>query len=520
MALSGQPITALTWALTKDRSAVRVARTAVTLLFGASAAINLGSFVTGDSAVPQTHLAAVALSLYLLFEAQLYLNRSDALGLLSPALLALPLHFFLCYLAGITSAVFQPRIIDQFGYWLTDLDAALADTMLMAVLAAFCMLRGYGLARPMARALKRKLERTPLLRREIRPAYGLVIGLQVAFVALVAYLINLGAYGLLSTVETRQRYADIQQFLNLALAAGTLSYFLILLRYFKRQAEGQAGLLIPVLVGAMIALHVIAGALSAFKSQMIFPLLIAGVAYFIATRRMPARYMGFAVVALIAAYAVIEPFRSYLFSQRGQPPQSVTEAVEAIGTAFELREQLANAGEISRAEAIAQRFDLVGMTALAIDYVNRGDLPSDKRREFQDSILLAPVLAYIPRAIWQNKPSYSPGVWFNRTVRGMWHDETTSVGMGPIGFLYMAGGTAAVMLGFLGFGMLQALIFEGVARASAGGLIVFFAVALTLVLIPTSFGPAVTGVLRMLPVAFVMQIIILRRNATSGPKGR
>lgn len=504
--------------LTEERSAVRIVGTAVNLLFGASAAVHLYAFAAGASSFPRAHLVAVALSLYLLLEAQLYLRRSDALGLLSPAFLSLPFHFFLAYLGGITGAVFEPRIIDRFAYWLPDLDKALAHTMLMAMLAAFCMIRGYVLARPMSRRVRRTAGHLPYMRHDIRPAFGLVIAMQFAYIVLVAYAIDVGAYGLLSTIDSRARLADIQQFLNLALAAGTLSYFLILLRYFQRRAEGRAGSLAAVLVGAMIAVHVFTGMLSAFKSQIVFPFVIAGFAYFLATRRIPVRFVGFAVVALIVAYAVIEPFRSYM-GLRGEPPQSVVEAVEAIGTALELREQLAHTSDMSRPEAIAQRFDLAGMTALAIDFVDRGDLQPDKRQEFQDSILLAPILAFIPRAFWKSKPSFSPGAWFNQNVRGSWEDDTTSVGMGPIGFLYMTGGTAAVMLGFFGFGMLQALIFEGFARAGAGGLIIFLAVAGTLVTIPSSFGPAVVGVLRMLPVAFVAQMILLRRTRVPGLQG-
>jgi len=87
--------------------------------------------------------------------------------------------------------------------------------------------------------------------------------------------------------------------------------------------------------------------------------------------------------------------------------------------------------------------------------------------------------------------------------------------MGPIGYLYMAGGIFAVILGFTGFGMLQAIIFEGIGRGGAGGLIIYLSVASTLVGIPTSFGPAVTGVLRMLPLAFVIQWLLLSRGTTN-----
>lgn len=488
---------------------MRITGTVLTTLFGVTAAINLGVLVTGATPYAMTHLVAAGLALYLLLEARLHLRQSDAFGLLSPALLALVFHFFLSYLGTITLAGFYPNALGRFGYWLPDLDAVLTDTMLLVGLAAFCMLRGYALARPVVRRLRRMIERWPQVRREIRFDVGLVLSMQIVFLLLVAYAINVGAFGMLSTEATRAANRDIQQFLNLGLAAGTLSYFLIILRYFERRAAGQAGSLEWTLVLIMIVIHVLVGALSAFKSQIVFPFVIAGFAYFLATRRMPLSLIGFAVVALVLAYVVIEPFRSYL-GLRGQPPDSVAEAIDAIGTAFTMRDELASHKDITRAEKIMSRFDLSGMTALAMDYVDKGNLAPPLRREFQDSILLAPVLAYVPRAIWQNKPSYSPGVWFNQTVRGRWYDTSTSVAMGPVGYLYMAGGIVGVVLGFLGFGVLQALIFEGIGRVGAGGVIVYLGVAMTLVMIPTSFGPAVTGVLRMLPIVFVVQWMLLR----------
>jgi hypothetical protein len=125
------------------------------------------------------------------------------------------------------------------------------------------------------------------------------------------------------------------------------------------------------------------------------------------------------------------------------------------------------------------------------------------------------VLAFVPRFIWQNKPVYSRGVWFNQEVRGRWNDDRTSVGMGPIGFLYMAGGVVGVAMGFFALGLLQALIFEGIGRVGAGGLIIYLSVATTLVMIPSSFGLALAGVLRMLPIAFAAQWALLRRRRGS-----
>lgn len=496
---------------TGPQRTVRVVQSVVTVLLGAIFVINLGAFIRAETLLARTHLTAALVALYLLVEARLYMRRSDAFGLLSPAVLALIFHFVFAYLLGITVSVFFPWVMERFGYWLPDLDGALSGALILAALAAFSMLRGYAIGQPLAWRLRRSLQASPLLRGDMRPVLSLAVAMQAVYIVLVAYAIQKGLYGLLGTAETRAQHFDVLQYLKLALAAGTLSYFLILVRHFERRKARQASSFEGLFVGLLIAVHVFAGALSGFKSQIVYPFVIAGFAHFLATRRVPLHFVASACVALVVAYAVIEPFRSYLGAQDSLPT-SLAGAIESFNVAVEHREELAHESSISRTEAIASRFDIAGMTALATEYVDQGNLQVETRQKFQESILLAPILAYVPRALWSDKPIYSEGVWFNQSVRGMQNDENTSVGMGPIGFLYMAGGVAAVVVGFLSFGVLQALIFEGFARAGAGGLIVFLSVANSLVMIPSSFGLAVAGILQMLPVAFLAQLILLRRS--------
>jgi hypothetical protein len=421
------------------------------------------------------------------------------------------MHCLTGYLSGITSAAFEPEIMARFANWTPELDQKLAITLLFALLAAFCMLRGYALGRHLAQGLRRNLQRLPGLRRNMRPNLAAALGMQVIFLALVAFSISRGGYGLLTTPDSLQSNLDIAQFLNIGLAAGTLSYFLIFLHYFQNREVGVRSPIATIFVVILLFTHVLLGMLTAFKSQVVIPLLVMGLAYFLATHRIPVRFLVMSFFALILAYEVVEPFRSYL-AQQNQAPTSIEEAIGALNNSYQLRDQLRHSEEGARAGDIAERFDIAGMTMLAIDYVEHGDLQRYERREFQNSILLAPVLAFIPRVVWPEKPSYSvAGVWFNQNVLGSRYDQRTSVGMGPIGYLYLAGGVMAVILGFASFGVLQALIFEGVARAGAGGMIIFLSVAGTLVLIPSAFGPAISGLLSLLPFAFLAQMLFLRR---------
>lgn len=483
----------------------------VVALFATFASINLLAVVFSDTPYIRAHLASVALAIYLAAEAVRFLRRTDVIGLLTPAFLALFAHFMLAYLLVITAAVFDTSTIRYFGYWLPDMDAALSGTILLAMLAAFCMMRAYEATQPLARMLRRSAQGWRALRSEIRPAMTLAVILQFAYLGLVGLALNLGVYGVTGNAADKARYIDVIQYLNLATAAGTLSYFLILSRYFHLRASGRASFAFGAFCVLLIVLHVITGTLSAFKSQMVMPFIIAGVACFLATRRFPKRFAIMGVLALVLSYSVIEPFRAYLNVLGDNRPRGLIEAAEAVVTAYDQRAQLvSHDSDISRGERIASRFDVLGMTSIGIDYVQRGYLQTGLRQDLQDSILLAPVLAFVPRAIWPSKPSYSTGVWFNQTVLGKSLDATTSVGMGPIAYLYMAGGVAMVCFGFALWGVMGALLFDGLARSGAGGLIIFLSVASSLVFITTSIGPILTGNLRMVVVAFVAQWIMLR----------
>lgn len=489
---------------------VRYVRAGLIFLFTSTAIINLIAATIGNTSLLWTHLTASLLAAYLLLETLLLLRNGDTFGLLSPALLSIVFHFWVSYLFGITVAAVYPDVMTRFAYWLPDIDSALSDTLLMSGLAAFCMLRGYGLGRPLAQRLRRVIQRQPMIRRDLRTNVKLLFIIQVFCIALVSYAIEIGLYGLLSSSESIERYVNVIEFLNIALAAGTLSYFLILVRYYNRRAHGYFSSIESLTVTGLIAIQVIIGLLTAYKTQVVFPFVIAGFAYFLATRQFPMRFAMMTIAALVAAYAVVEPFRAGLGAQ-GQFPSSFTEAVTALESSLDMNRQAQYVRQGSRVAEIAERSDLSGMSALAIGYADSGQLQTSIRNELRDSILLAPFLAYIPRVIWPEKPGYSGiGTWFNQNVRGEWSDDRTSVAMGPIGYLYMTSGIVAVILGFFGFGLMQALLFQGVARAGAGGLIIYMSVAGALVTIPSAFGPGVTGILRMLPIAFVAQWVLLR----------
>jgi hypothetical protein len=99
---------------------------------------------------------------------------------------------------------------------------------------------------------------------------------------------------------------------------------------------------------------------------------------------------------------------------------------------------------------------LLILGSLGIDYKERGIVSSDQPK-FLNNIFLAPLHAWIPRFIWNSKPINNLGLWYNNEVIG--NSNYTSVAMGPVTYLYFAGGFIMVFLGFYFVGIIQKFLF-------------------------------------------------------------
>jgi len=260
------------------------------------------------------------------------------------------------------------------------------------------------------------------------------------------------------------------------------------------------------------------GAMSGFKSQVFMPFVYYGIAYFVATKRIPVVAVVAAGVALVISYQVIQPYRTYLYENNVGGRADVGILMDALEESGRQKDELTNTDQTMGTQ-IFSRFDLLGMTAAGLSYAEAGRINAEEQSRFGQGIVLAPVMAYIPRAIWKDKPVFATGVWFNQNVLGRSDDVSTSVGMGPVTYLYYAGGAIAVFFGFAFFGAFQAVLFEGVARSGFGGLLVYFGVANSLVFIPSDFGPMLGGVLKILPLVVAAQYVLLQVRPKARPGG-
>ncbi|WP_132032292.1 hypothetical protein [Aquabacter spiritensis] len=461
----------------------------------------------------QLNLACSAFSIYLYLESRRLILSSDSLSALSPAVLSSFFVFFASYTLQSSVMIFDEKFRMDYMFLFYDFYESFLYSIFICFGACFVMWRGYYIGSKIASGLRNSLIQSQFIRKNLHPNMISIFFLQLIYIFGVLYSIKNGIFGFSANKIRIEENVSAMEFLNLAIGAGTFALFLLALSYFQLRKSGGKAAAMGAMTLVMAAVMVCVGAFSGFKSQLAVPFIVIAAAAFVVLKRIKYQYIIYGILALIVAYSIIEPFRSYLGRNPNVQPDSVSEMVDVLQKSYGERDRYQRA-ETPVLLSITSRLDVLGQTAVAIDYVDAGRLDPTIAEWMAEAIYLSPILAFLPRAFWPDKPSYSTGVWFNQHVRGSWYDSRTAVGMGPVAYLYLVGGLTGVLLGFFCIGILQAVIFEGVGRAGPGGLIVYFSVAMPLALLPTDLGVVLTSLIRMLPIAFLAQYFVLLPGRT------
>ena len=459
------------------------------------------------------YLLAAIFSAYLYYECSHYIKMTDTFGLLAPPLLASIIFFFLSIILPTTISYYYPLILFRYTDVYINSSSLICWAILLAMLSAFFMWRGFYFGRSRAKKINQHFLKKGTIRQSWTPNMNYLYVIEFIYISLSFLAIELGVFGLTASSETRQANSEVIEYLHIASSAGSLSLFLILTNYFYMKNNGVKSNKLKFICLALFVIHLLFGSISGFKSELVFPFILLGFSYFIAYRKIKISIIALTFISLIFSYLVVQPFREYMSSADlvGSKP-SYSELARGV-----LKSSSDDFYVIVSDEPIyiqmVERFDLTQMTAIGVNGANIDIVNTAMIKDMFKSILLSPILAYIPRIFWSSKPSFGTGGWFNQIILGNYWDETTSVGMGPIAYFYFMGGFLAVIVGFIGIGYIQSLIFNGVARMGAGGLIIYLSVVNLLVTLPTEIGPSFIQILRMLPIAYILQkIIFMKKN--------
>ena len=464
--------------------------------------LSTGFFSNAQGLVSYT----VLLLWYLFVEAIALWTRDKRLFWLNPIIIASIFSIALPF--GISNIVFAlpAHMIVRAGLQ-TTVTVWMNQLMLLVILGGSAMWIGYG--SKAGRSLGGMLQRNTVLKSWMSLSTRVRKSTIWTFVliSLIARLfsIKMGIYGYSATDSSLMAGAGYREYLAYAESLGRLALVGLAIESF---APGRKDLTNRLALISVFCYEVLFGFLSGFKTPVVLPLVIVGMAFYSQRNRFPRWIVPAIVVGVLAAYAVIEPFRA---TRNDDPTFDGTSLSGIISTMSD--ETSMKAYDIGAKAPVGIQFlarnNLTYMGSLGIEYASLGKLPPGSP-DFLADLFLVPVHAVIPRAIWSSKPIVKLGLWYTNVVLGK--DLMSSAAMSPFTYLNFAGGPLAVILGFLFVGIIQRGLFDGLRSYGGGGVIVLLGLLTTLGVIDSAFDTVFIYVIRLFPMLVVAQYLMIERQ--------
>ncbi len=496
----------------RRRQWIEIAPVALLAASAVLALVLVGVNRPGWSNAATTYALAAGLAAVLAGLVWSVVRRGGAIALLSPVALACFVHFFLGYVTPILAADLGDGIFVKTANWTRQADPVplMNRTLILAILCALAIGAGFHapLSRRLAAGIAERLRRTGWIRRAPEANFVVLIAMLGIAVGAVLIQVRLGVFGYSSNYQALFEFAAYRRVLDLCVSLLALCLFLLALRAFAQGRAGRPSYGSYLLMMAVFGIHIAIGLLTGFKGQVVMPAVIVGVAYFMIYRRAPLILGVLGVVLLVFAYSVVEPFRELRYARSNFQSNSLASIVNTMMEAG----QTERSGSPNTGRRFLQRSELISPTSAALQHADGLRAAGERAPHFAEAIVLAPALAFVPRAIWPDKPIYQFGKWFAMSVLRQPATMINSVGMGPISYFNYMGGFLAALAGFFAIGVLMRLLWSGLTPLGAGGWLMYLAVLQPLVTLPGEVGPVFTGIIQMLPLAMLAQYVVLRRS--------
>jgi hypothetical protein len=427
--------------------------------------------------------------------------------LLNPAVLGSFMTFVLSYSASNFLFMLPEDTIAQVGL-MPEVTPAMVKLMWLALIGAIAMWLGYW--SPLASKLSNP-HASRYFAMHFLPKFDTVRSLTIpalVAVSLAARLIQirLGVFGYSGDYSKLIEHGAITQYLSMAAMLGKLALVIVALRFFSGNASSGTRFWFFTLIGY----EVFFGFFGGFKSQVAMPFVIAAFCQYLKTGRVSRKWVLLFVAALTIAYAVIEPFRAARHEDDSFRSTSFTRIFDTMfGSATPATRPVEQAGTLV---SLANRSNLTYVGSLGIEFADSDQSLPSGSPNFLGDILMAPLHAWVPRLLWEDKPLGTLGLWYTQVVMGF--DIYSSTAMGPVTYLYLAGGALGVFLGFFFIGIVQrAFFFMTQPWASTSGGVVFLGMLSTFVIVDSAFNSIVIALFRDLPLLLLLQFILFGRRA-------
>lgn len=438
-----------------------------------------------------------------LFEIRIERQRDPRRWLLKPAVLATLLTFGLSY--GVTNLLFLLPVYSSFVISRNiEFHATMATSQYYTVLALAAMWLGYRMR--LSQQIGRALGTSFPVSRGTSVNRSVIIGMMVIAIAARSYQLSTGIYGYTSSAENLAANTSTSQYFAMASRLGLLALTLAALQTYRPCGQ----LMYKLMMMLILVVEIAFGFLSGFKGAVLTPMIVVILCRYMAGRGISRSHVLAGVLLLSLAYAVIEPFRqSYNAQGRGGASDFASLATMLVASDSVSEGDPLTA--LSLFQQVALRLNLSNIGAHGIDYANDPDRHSSDDPRFLNNILLSPAMAFIPRAVWPSKPLADSGRWYTQQVLGKQINSSTA--MGPVSFLYMAGGVTAIVVFFLIIGMMQRALFVWFNPfASFGGAMIYLAVVGNLAFINSAIDSLFVTMIREVPLILILSHLITSRG--------
>jgi hypothetical protein len=460
---------------------------------------------------PSYWFAIVTLLLLLYLGYEIYycaVNEAGKRWLVNPAILTSINMFGVIY--GVANILYYTSTgeedMDMFGInyqWLSRAEA-------LALLGAVSMWLGYRsqFSVRMARWLSELCRFDVVLIREWKLNWSIVWFFVLTSVGCRLAMIYLGLYGYNADLDALLAYQSYTQYFLMVGQLGSLALLALVLHC---AGVKQPSVLAWECLYGVFLCEMFFGLLAGFKALVVMPSLIIAIGNYTVKGKVPLVWLGAALLSLGLAFFLVEPLRAARHHSEEYDNRSLLSISAALVETLD-----ANDTEIQRKDSSGilyhlLRTNLTGFSAVALRFRETEEWNDDSPASLTN-LLLAPVYAITPRFLWPDKPLSAVGRWFYEEVLQLGTGDT-SVAMGPVGQLYLAGGATAVCFGFLVVGIIQRLVYQAFWRLNSGGsLLVYLAILGSIARFESGVDAVVITVIRSVPLLLVCQYFLFKRS--------
>ncbi|MBE0669380.1 MAG: hypothetical protein IH588_02225 [Anaerolineales bacterium] len=433
---------------------------------------------------------------------EIFMERSEGKGriLSDPCVLSSIVTFGIFF--GISNFIFFGSTDYVFGGSFQDVNYVWMNrAMVLVGVSAVAMWTGYGSR--VGKYGTSQLRESRFLTKFLRKSYHLrwpVIWLCLIVSIISRYVqISLGVFGYSSEIEQLYALAPYRQYLDIGASLGRVGLVGVSLAYFSGDHKSfymKCTLLIFLLY------EVAFGFLSGLKLQAIAPLIIVGICRYVIAGKIPIWNILASAIILYFAYMIIEPFRIMRYSDESFQTRNIVSTGSAMWDIATDPDRY-SFGETDYFQSFVLRSGLTLEAARSIRFKEESGLPENAPKFLQNA-LISPVLAFVPRLIWQDKPFGDLGTWYGRVVH---HSpvDLTAYSMSPVGYLFFAGGSIGVLVGFYIIGLFLRVSCYSFYNIGSGGMFVFLGMLGMFFWIDNDIAGTFTSVFRFLPLLIVSQ---------------